>query len=99
MIYINGKWTKGNGSSFNSICPIDNESIWNGNYASNSQVLKAINSAYDAFPDWNKRGLNSRLKIIKRFYSLLEINKDKIKDLIRLETGKESLDSLSEVNA
>ena len=99
MIYINGKWTEGNGSSFNSICPIDNESIWNGNYASNSQVLKAINSAYDAFPDWNKRGLNSRLKIIKRFYSLLEINKDKIKDLIRLETGKESLDSLSEVNA
>ena len=99
MIYINGKWTKGNGSSFNSICPIDNESIWNGNYASNSQVLKAINSAYDAFPDWNKRGLNSRLKIIKRFYSLLEVNKGKIKDLIRLETGKESLDSLSEVNA
>ena len=47
MIYINGKWTEGNGSSFNSICPIDNESIWNGNYASNSQVLKAINSAYD----------------------------------------------------
>ena len=99
MIYINGKWTEGNGSSFNSICPIDNESIWNGSYASNSQVLKAINSAYDAFPDWNKRGLNSRLKIIKRFYSLLEVNKDKIKDLIRLETGKESLDSLSEVNA
>ena len=99
MIYINGKWTEGNGSSFNSICPIDNESIWNGNYASNSQVLKAINSAYDAFPDWNKRGLNSRLKIIKRFYSLLEVNKDKIKDLIRLETGKESSDSLSEVNA
>ena len=99
MIYINGKWTEGNGSSFNSICPIDNESIWNGNYASNSQVLKAINSAYDAFPDWNKRGLNSRLKIIKRFYSLLEVNKDKIKDLIRLETGKESWDSLSEVNA
>ena len=99
MIYINGKWTEGDGSSFSSISPLDNQPIWNGNYASNSQISRAINSAYDAFPDWNKRGLDSRLKIIKRFYSLLEVNKDKIKDLIRLETGKENSDSLSEVNA
>ena len=99
MIYIDGKWTEGNGRSFSSICPINNKVIWNGNYASNSQVLRAINSAYDAFPNWNERGLDSRLNIIKKFYSLLEINKDKIKDLIRLETGKEDSDSLSEVNA
>ena len=99
MIYIDGKWTEGNGRSFSSICPINNKVIWNGNYASNSQVLRAINSAYDAFPNWNERGLDSRLKIIKKFYSLLKINKDKIKDLIRLETGKEDSDSLSEVNA
>ena len=87
MIYIDGKWTEGNGRSLSSICPINNKAIWNGNYASNSQVLRAINSAYDAFPNWNERGLDSRLKIIKKFYSLLAINKDKIKDLIRLETG------------
>ena len=84
MIYINGKWTEGKGNSFNSISPLDNISIWKGNHASNSQVLRAINSAYAAFPDWNKRGLDSRLKIIKRFYSLLEVNKDKILSLIHI---------------
>ena len=99
MIYINGKWTEGKSSSFSSISPLDNKLIWDGNYASNSQVLNAINSAHAAFPDWNKRGLDSRLKIIQRFYTLLEINKEKIKDLIKLETGKELGDSLSEVGA
>ena len=67
MIYINGKWTEGKSSSFSSISPLDNKLIWDGNYASNSQVLNAINSAHAAFPDWNKRGLDSRLKIIQRF--------------------------------
>ena len=99
MIYTNGKWTKGKGTSFSSFCPVDNKLIWDGDYASNSQVLSAISSANAAFPEWNKRGLNSRLKIIKRFYDLLEINKEKIKDLISLETGKEAGDSLSEVGA
>jgi succinylglutamic semialdehyde dehydrogenase len=77
MIFINGKWTEGKGASFSSFCPVDNKSIWDGDYASNTQVLNAISSAHAAFPGWNKRGLNSRLKIIKRFYDLLEINKEK----------------------
>ena len=99
MIYINGKWIKGKGKKFKSFNPADNKIIWEGNYASISQVRGAIKSANKAFPQWNKIGLKSRLVIIKKFYSLLESKKEEIKNLIQLETGKESKDSLSEVGA
>ena len=69
MIYINGKWIKGKGKKFKSLNPTDNKIIWEGNYASISQVREAIKSANKAFPQWNKIGLKSRLVIIKKFYS------------------------------
>jgi succinylglutamic semialdehyde dehydrogenase len=99
MIYINGNWKDGKGKKFNSINPSDNSIIWEGNFASSSQVKDAIKSARKAFPIWSKQPLESRLKIIKKFYSLVELNKDKIQNLIRKETGKEEFDSLSEVGA
>ena len=99
MIYINGNWKEGKGKKFNSINPSDNSIIWEGNFAGSSQVKDAIKSAHKAFPIWSKQPLESRLKIIKKFYSLVELNKDKIQNLIRKETGKEEFDSLSEIGA
>ena len=99
MNFINGNWVEGKGKRFSSLNPIDNTCIWEGNFSSNSQMKEAVQSARSAFIEWNKKDLNARLKIIKKFYSLLELNKEKIKDLINQETGKELNDSLSEVGA
>ena len=78
MNFINGNWVEGKGKRFSSLNPIDNTCIWEGNFSSNSQMKKAVQSARSAFIEWNKKDLNARLKIIKKFYSLLELNKEKI---------------------
>ena len=99
MLYINGKWLEGKGKNFRSCNPSSNTNIWEGKYASSNQVNNAVNSAYIAYHKWRNIDFESRLEIIEKFYSLVELNKDTIKDLIKLETGKETKDSIAEVGA
>ena len=99
MLYINGKWLEGKGRHFKGTNPSSNAKIWEGKYASSNQVNNAVNSASVAYTKWKNISLESRLEIIEKFYSLVELNKDTIKDLIKLETGKETKDSISEVRA
>ena len=99
MNYINGDWCEGRGSSFGSINPNTRETIWEGRFASLQQLDDCAAYAKKNFLAWSGLTLESRLKIISKFYTLLEDNKDTLSNLISLETGKILKDAESEVIA
>lgn len=99
ILYINNKWTAGNGAPFTSYNPATNVPIWNGNEASSSDVNEAINGAYEAFPQWSKTPFNERQKKIQLFIDTLSNKKEKFARLISEETGKPLWESHTEVTA
>ena len=98
-LYINGKWQAGNGEVFSSQNPITAEIIWQGNAASSQDVDQAAQSARAAFAEWGFTALENRLKIIEKFQTILEANKQQLAEIIALETGKVLWDATSEVAA
>ena len=50
--FINGQWSQGQGDTFNSVNPANNEIIWQANSATSEQVDTAVNSARAAFYSW-----------------------------------------------
>ena len=99
MLFYRNHWVPGKGKAFKSLNPSDGEIIWEGNFANNIQLKAAVVSASQAHPEWSKKSFHDRLKIIKKFYSLLKKNKDIVTQLISIETGKVLFDAASEVQA
>ena len=47
--FINGQWSPGQGTEFNSVNPANNDVIWQASAASAEQVDSAVASAREAF--------------------------------------------------
>jgi len=88
MLFYQGKWSPGKGKAFKSFNPMNNEIIWEGNFSNIPQLKSAINSAASSHLEWSKQTPQSRIKVIKLFYALLEKNKLAMTRLIATETGK-----------
>ena len=99
MLYINNQWLEGKAKSFQSINPFNGEIIWEGNFADITQMKSAVSTAYKSHESWSSQSVKLRIKIIKKFYDLLEKNKLEMTRLITYETGKTNADAASEVNA
>ena len=99
MLFYQGKWSPGKGKVFKSFNPMNNEIIWEGNFSNIPQLKSAINSAASSHLEWSKQTPQSRIKVIKLFYALLEKNKLAMTRLIATETGKTDVDASSEVAA
>ena len=99
MLFYQGKWSPGKGKAFKSFNPMNNEIIWEGNFSNIPQLKLAINSAASSHLEWSKQTPQSRIKVIKLFYALLEKNKLAMTRLIATETGKTDDDASSEVAA
>jgi succinylglutamic semialdehyde dehydrogenase len=99
MLFYQGKWSPGKGKAFKSFNPMNNEIIWEGNFSNIPQLKSAINSAASSHLEWSKQTPQSRIKVIKIFYALLEKNKLAMTRLIATETGKTDVDASSEVAA
>ena len=99
MLYFKNQWMPGDGRSFKSINPLNGEVIWEGNFASNKQLNAVVKSASQAHLGWAHQSLAKRLSVIKKFYRLLDKNKETMTRLISLETGKIPADAASEVGA
>src|SRR5690606_20265642 len=67
--------------------------------ASAQDVDAAIEAARAAFPEWRRRGLEQRRKIVERFAEELEANREELSRLIGKEAGKPLWESRSEVAA
>jgi len=99
MLYLQNAWVPGKGKDFKSIDPASGEIIWEGNFVNSAQLNTALKSSSQAHRNWSQQSFAQRLKIIKKFYSLLEQNKETMGRLITNETGKVPVDAASEVGA
>ena len=99
MLYLQNQWSSGKGKSFKSMNPLTGEIVWEGNFANASQLNTAISAAYKSHDGWSTESVQTRIKIIRKFYALLEKNKLPMTKLISTETGKTHADAASEVAA
>ena len=99
MLYIKNQWSLGKGKSFTSTKPFTGEIFWKGNFANQSQLNAAMNAAHNSHDGWSAKPMKIRIRIIRKFYALLEKNKLPMTNLISTETGKTITDAASEVAA
>ena len=99
MLYIQNQWSLGKGKLFKSMNPLTGEIVWEGNFANASQLNAAMHAAHKSHEEWSTESIQTRIKIIRKFYALLEKNKLPITKLISTETGKTHADAASEVAA
>ena len=99
MLYFQHQWSTGKGKPFKSMNPLTGEIVWEGNFANSSQLNAAINAAHKSHEEWSAQSMQTRIRIIRKFYALLEKNKLAMAKLISAETGKTHTDAASEVAA
>ncbi len=98
-LYINGTWSPAQGTAWDKLDPVTQDTIWHGAEATAEQVAQACQSARAAFAAWARRPLAERLEIIQRFASLLEQNKQQLATIISRETSKPIWETLTEVQS
>lgn len=96
---INNQWQVGTGEHFESLCPYNNEVLWQGNAAGQSQIDQAIEAARLAYNAWRKTSLSEREALVTRFAEHLVENKQRLAEAITQETGKPLWETLGEVGA
>ena len=99
MLYIQNQWSLGKGKLFKSMNPLTGEILWEGNFANATQLNAAMRAAHKSHDEWSAESIQTRIKIIRKFYALLEKNKLTMTKLISDETGKTHADAASEVAA
>ena len=95
--FIDGIWQAGGGEALVSTSPVDEGVLWAAEEATASDVDQAIASARTAQPGWEATSLAERTAVVLRFAELVEQEKDKLAELISLETGKPAWEAATEV--
>ncbi len=98
-LYINGEWISGRGCSFEKRNPANNDLLWTGHSASDTQVVDAIHSARNAFPLWAGLSFEQRLTYLQSFADKVTAAKSELAEIISQETGKPLWESLTEVQS
>ncbi|MDN3648206.1 succinylglutamate-semialdehyde dehydrogenase [Reinekea marina] len=98
-LYIDGKWQQGQGQSFDSLNPVTQASVWQGQSATAQDVDNAVASARKAFTTWKKQPLEARIEICRKFAALLKENTERLAFVIGSETGKPLWESRTEIGA
>ena len=83
-LFINGQWQIGLGTQFDSVNPANNQVIWQGRSADQTQVDEAILSARTAFKAWSRLALSERIHIVEKFAELLKTNTEQMAQTIAL---------------
>lgn len=96
---INGEWIAGQGASFSSVNPANNDVIWSANAATAEQVDGAVKAAREAFYSWSDMSFEARLEIVKRFAEVLKENSEELAIAIAKETGKPLWETRTEAGA
>ena len=98
-LYIDGKWCTGSERELISRNPINNDVVWSGQTASESDVDNAVRAARRAYASWVSKSIDERIAVLERFNQLLQAKKEIIALAIHTEAGKALWDSQAEVNA
>ena len=98
-VYINGRWTDGQGDILSNACPATGEIVWHGAAATEAQITEAVKAARAAFPKWARRSRAERVAILEKYAEALKVRTDKIAEAISRDMGKATWEARGEVGA
>lgn len=84
---------------FESVNPSNNEIIWQGAEASETEIDLAVNKAKKAFPNWARLSMEERASFIEKFLELVKDNKEELAKTLSDETGKVIWEARTEITA
>ncbi|MCG9790107.1 succinylglutamate-semialdehyde dehydrogenase [Vibrio mediterranei] len=97
--WIAGNWVAGQGDTFQSLSPYNNQTIWEGQSATAQQVESAVSAARQAFVEWKKRPFEEREAIVLSFAEKVKERSEDIAIAIAKETGKPLWETRTEAGA
>ncbi|MDG9758793.1 succinylglutamate-semialdehyde dehydrogenase [Pseudomonas sediminis] len=97
--YIAGQWQPGQGESLQSLDPVSQAALWQGQGATAAQVDAAVSAARGAFSLWAAHSLDGRIAVLERFAACLKSRADEVARAIGEETGKPLWEAATEVNS
>ena len=98
--YINGRFAQGGEAAFNSANPAtDNETVFEAQNASQSQIDDAITSARAAAANWRRLKFEERANMMMGVADRVENHADAIANAISLEMGKAHREALVEARS
>jgi len=97
--YIAGNWQAGRGEALQSLNPVTQAVIWQGQGADASQVDAAVQAARQAFPAWAQLSLEARIDVLEKFAEQLKTHSEALAYCIGEETGKPLWESVTEVTS
>ncbi|WPP02292.1 succinylglutamate-semialdehyde dehydrogenase [Pseudomonas sp. HR96] len=98
-LYIDGTWLAGQGEALQSLNPVSQAVVWQGQGASAAQVEQAVQAARQAFPGWASRSLEQRIAVLEAFAANLKQRADELARCIGEETGKPLWEAATEVTS
>ncbi|MBJ7548114.1 succinylglutamate-semialdehyde dehydrogenase, partial [Pseudomonas sp. OA3] len=96
--YIAGQWQPGQGESLQSLDPVSQAVLWQGQGATAAQVDAAVAAARGVFSLWAAHSLDGRIAVLERFAACLKSRADEVARAIGEETGKPLWEAATEVN-
>ena len=97
--YIAGTWQAGEGEALQSLDPVSQKVIWQGQGAAPGQVEAAVQAARQAFPAWARQPLEARISVLEAFAVSLKAHADELAHCIGEETGKPLWEATTEVTS
>lgn len=97
--YIAGQWQPGQGESLQSLDPVSQAVLWQGQGATAAQVEAAVSAARGAFSLWAAHSLDGRIAVLERFAACLKSRADEVARAIGEEAGKPLWEAATEVNS
>jgi len=97
--YIAGNWQAGRGEALQSLNPVTQAVIWQGQGADASQVDAAVQAARQAFPAWAQLSLEARIDVLEKSAEQLKTHSEALAYCIGEETGKPLWESVTEVTS
>ncbi|ADG05141.1 NAD-dependent succinate-semialdehyde dehydrogenase [Kyrpidia tusciae] len=97
-LYVDGQWTPaGSGKTFEVYNPATGDVVGEVADASKEDVLRAVDAAHRAFPDWAAKTAKERSEILRRAYDLMVANLDELAVIMTTEQGKPLAEAKGEI--
>ncbi|MBE3553303.1 MAG: NAD-dependent succinate-semialdehyde dehydrogenase [Kyrpidia tusciae] len=97
-LYVDGQWTPaGSGKTFEVYNPATGDVVGEVADASKEDVLRAVDAAHRAFPDWAAKTAKERAEILRRAYDLMVANLDELAVIMTTEQGKPLAEAKGEI--
>lgn len=98
-LYIDKRWSKGQGNSFYSLDPSTQKTLWSGSQASFEDIQRAMDCARKAFTSFSKLSWETRCHYLERFTEEMKKKEAHLAFCITKEVGKPLWESQLEVKA